>query len=259
MQQLTREEILTRMRVEERIGLSLEPCIICGLDVASPKCTDCSTIRAYWRHWQHVEKRFKDAALHLLEPREDLAPFFHVDRQRDAIAMVRSKPLASYCLTGTPGAGKTHYMYCLYRAALTYTAANYRYMTMPVWLTTTSDLLSSASAWKANSSLPAPKVTPELVQRVARQGLRPCLFLDEIDKFSPTVSKLEFLGSLINSVYAAEGQIVATTNADPNDLIDKWNAVIPDIGTTIIRRFAVEPEGRTIDFIAEPKRSSSNA
>jgi DNA replication protein DnaC len=254
MQDLTPEERLGRLRLEESIAKGQEPCFHCGLDTPS-RCPVCSTPRAYWHHWRHVDKRFKDADLRLLQPREDLAHLFHPDRQREAIALLKSNPTGSYCLAGTPGAGKTHYLYCLYRQALRHTAANYNYMTMPVWLTSASELVSAASARKADSSLPTPKVTPELVHRVARQDLRPCLFLDEVDKFPATESKLEFLGSLINAVYSANGQIVATTNVEPDALIDRWDAVIPHSGTAIVRRFALEPEGTSINFTYEPKRS----
>ncbi|MEG9438232.1 ATP-binding protein [Edaphobacter sp. HDX4] len=250
---LTIDEILERMRFEELVALGQAPCPQCNR-ISPPGCLVCSPLRTYWRYWKQVAPRFKDAAVHLLKPQEDLADLFNMDRQRDAIALVKVNPSGSYYLAGMFGAGKTHFLHALYRQALYATAAQHEHLsTMPVWLCSAPELVEAASARKSDPSLAFPRITPELVEKVSRQSMRPCLFLDELDKFSPTESRMSFLGSLIDSVYSANGQIVAAANMAPIDLVEKWDRAVPYYADSIIRRFAFAPSGTTITFTPEPK------
>src|SRR5579871_5454404 len=169
------------MRLQERVGLGLEECPQCEGRHA-PACP-CHGLRRFWRVWKDVPARWKDVELYLLDRREDLADLFEVNRQREAIAAITSNPTRSYLLAGTHGAGKTHYLYCLYRRALldTYLAPEY-VETVPVWCVSASHLIDRASKKSQDPSAKAPEITVDLIEKLSRKGLRPRLFLDEIDK-----------------------------------------------------------------------------
>lgn len=61
----------------------------------------------------------------------------------------------------------------------------------------------------------------EIVRR-KKQGLRPCFIVEEIDKFKPTEFKLNKFFELLNAVYEANGQVIATSNASPETLTASW-------------------------------------
>ena len=51
-----------------------------------------------------------------------------------------------------------------------------------------------------------------MIQSAARQGQKPRLFLDELDKFAVTPFKQGRLYEIVNAVYRCKGQIIATMN-----------------------------------------------
>jgi DNA replication protein DnaC len=75
--------------------------------------------------------------------------------------------------------------------------------------------------------------------------MRPVLFLDEIDKVRGSDYKMEKLRAIVDAVYEAQGQIVATSNTDPESIAAKWGGEWADI---ILRRIAAPPEGMVLQF-----------
>lgn len=85
----------------------------------------------------------------------------------------------------------------------------------------------------------------EKIQAVVAKGYRPCLFLDEIDKAVPTDFKLGELIKIVDAIWVAEGQIVATGNMSVEALSAKWGS---DEAGTILRRIGAGPGAHRVRF-----------
>jgi len=189
--------------------------------------------------WRSVPERFQDARLDTLVPRGK--------RQAEILAKMRERPADSYLLVGPPGTGKTHFSCALYRQALL--DAVDRDMRSPdyvphIWRVTASVLLNEHVAAETDKEAPYPTVTERRVINAAAKGFRPILFLDEIDKFPFSEFKIDRLGEIVDAVYAAKGQIVATANKDYAALSKRWDA---DNAGTILRRIGSDG-GHTLTF-----------
>ena len=73
-----------------------------------------------------------------------------------------------------------------------------------------------------------------------QQGYRPELFLDELDKFTPTETRMNELFKIVDAVNKANGRIVTTMNGRPEDLQRRWGVQQAD---AVIRRISGETEG----------------
>jgi hypothetical protein len=51
-------------------------------------------------------------------------------------------------------------------------------------------------------------------------GLRPIVWLEELDKFSATKNRLDLLNSLVDGVYEKKGLVIVTTNLTRPELLD---------------------------------------
>jgi hypothetical protein len=120
-------------------------------------------------------------------------------------------------------------------------------MTQAVWWASTSVLLNEHVAKeteKEKGHAPEPYVTERKIRNAVKYGgWRPRLFLDEIDKIAVSDFKIRRLGELVNAVYAAGGQVVATMNKSPDALAMKWKD--EDEAGTILRRIGSDG-GHTI-------------
>jgi predicted ATPase len=88
-----------------------------------------------------------------------------------------------------------------------------------------------------------------MIHSAIKQGYRPCLFLDEIDKISPSEFKMNRLMQLVDAVYEAEGQLVATSNKTLTELISKWGE---NEAGTVLRRIGAGDGAKAIHFIDSP-------
>jgi hypothetical protein len=202
----------------------------------------CDPTSRFWGIWSRVPARWKDIRLESLEPLDDSK------RQRRLVDDVKSDSASSYLLVGASGQGKTHFAYALYRQALQEWANDpHSANGCSVWWADVSSLLNAHSSQKQDPTKPNPTVTLALIDHLAGKGLRPRLFLDEIDKTPVTESKRSDLYALINKIYDHRGQIVATSNMSPLELADRWGDTMSD---PIFRRFCKEPEGKTLFFSA---------
>ena len=100
---------------------------------------------------------------------------------------------------------------------------------------------------KGNSTedVPCPAVTVGKLKEAIGKGYSPSLILEEIDKVPSTPFKLARLIELVDCVYEAQGQVIATSNASMSDLAAKWGA---DEAETILRRIGDGPGAITIKF-----------
>lgn len=261
----------------EAVGMGTTPCPLCnnrgtlrllhtgqttGLPVYIHVQCGCAYPRLFWATWKGVPRRFRDACLSTLVPRSE--------QQAALLATMLAHPEDSYLLVGLAGSGKTHLATALYRNALALnTLERLANPSAPatVWRTDASDMLNEHQTWDLrdkndeHSSAHFPAVWLNSISAVARAGYRPCLFLDEIDKVSPSDYRLNRLRELINCVYEASGQIVATMNISPDALAAKWSAKVgSEMGDaycgTIIRRIAShDANGHLVQFSSDAPQS----
>jgi hypothetical protein len=87
---------------------------------------------------------------------------------------------------------------------------------VPTWLADRERWLSRDYADKTAEE---PRITEHSIGEACTEtGFSPILWLEELDKISPTLSRRNLLFGLIDLIYDFEGTIVATTNMDPERL-----------------------------------------
>jgi hypothetical protein len=175
-------------------------------------------------------------------------------RQAAILKTINEDTERSYFLFGPPDTGKTYILTALYRYALS-RAAKRRYdLDVPVdsvWRISASVLLDEHVAWefrhgKPEGSVKCPYMLTSMIHSAVGHGFRPCLFLDEIDKIVPTEFKLKRLMQIVDAVYEAEGQVVATSNETVAALIVKWGE---NEAGTLLRRIGSGNRAKAIHFV----------
>jgi hypothetical protein len=121
----------------------------------------------------------------------------------------------------------------------------------PVFRMDTEECLTQHVEWatkKPGQRIELPFITVEKIRRLAKLGHRICIFMDEIDKFSPTRFKMATLFKLLNAVSEVHGQIVCVSNAQYDKLRELWGDY-DDTAAAILSRISFEGEnGAVIDF-----------
>jgi hypothetical protein len=243
------------------IGLDREECPRCGgrrgyhvdkrgadtgVIVTFRQACVCCALRRFWSRWDKTPQRFRNVTpLRYLEPSEkSLLP---IEKQQEIIDSLRKDPTRSYLLYGQAGTGKTHIASSLYRHHLAAWALidNLNWTYCSVWRVSAPVLLEQWVAKSIDKTAPKPEVSESMIRNVAKDGQRPVLFLDEIDKVNGSDYKMEKLRAIVDAVYEAQGQIVATSNADPAAIAARWGG---EWGDVILRRIAAPPEGLAIEF-----------
>lgn len=201
----------------------------------------CRFQRMFWYRFKLVGERFHGVTLAGLKPSEKVR--ISHERQTEIISQLQAAPTDSYLLVGEPGLGKTHLMVSLFERAVTDSITEPqrgRLAVQSVWWASTSVLLNQHTAKETEREggleIPVPHVTEKKIRLAVDHGWRPKLFLDEIDKIAVTDFKLRRLGELVNAVYLASGQIVATCNKGPAELANTWRD--SDEAGTILRRIS---------------------
>jgi hypothetical protein len=221
-----------------------------GVEVIRNIPCQCRQMRMFWHSWRNVPLRYRNVRLDLTKPSPLVA--MPLKKQEAVLKLIDANDGRSMILQGPAKTGKTHLLIGLYRRAL---IAQVR-----AW-SNSGMSASHHGAWRVNTSVwleemvrestsrdentPLPDLYVEKVTRVAAKGMRPRLFLEEIDKFKPSEFKLIKLFELVNAVYEDGGQIVATSNAPVETLAAAWGSTY---GEPILRRLGEEPDGLTIQF-----------
>ena len=196
-------------------------------------------------------KRFRDVRLSTLSPSPE--SWLPVARQQEIIDLLRKSPSDSYLFQGDAGTGKSHYLTALHRQAVA-TSVQRRWAAgiheRSVWRATTAELLDEHEAWARrgeDDDVKPPSITVGRIRVASAAGLRPCLFLDEIDKIAATDHKTRTLFGLLEAVYEAEGQVVATSNASFDELVAAWSK-FGDRAVAALRRVGADTGAHTVTF-----------
>jgi hypothetical protein len=152
------------------------------------------------------------------------------DKQQRLIDGIQSDLIdySGWLLTGPGGTSKTTYVAAALVDTLTFRAYAMRNMRkeaphmccwrikVPAWLADTERWLSRDYADKR---VKEPEITEQSIREACTAtGYLPILWLEELDKVSPTTPRRNFLFALVDLIYEFDGTIVATTNMDPERL-----------------------------------------
>ena len=254
------------MELQEAVGKRERDCPICtshrlpvlfrgkvtGIEMNYYVQCDCSFLIRFWYEWGQVPSRFRPVSLSNLAPQRDLA--ISEDRQAVIISALRANPTDSYLMIGKPNTGKTHLMIALYRAALTRSIVQQlakNDVCRSVWRVNATLLMNQTVEWslqhvkKFKDSKKEQVGTTKKIDLAVKHGYKPCLYLDELDKVAVTDFKLSGVCDIIDRVYEAEGQVVATMNKTAEELAAKWGT---NEAGTILRRIGGGPEAHTVRF-----------
>lgn len=205
--------------------------------------------RQRWANAMKAHSRFADVRLSTVSPESTLA--VSMERQAEILDRVKSAPGHSYFFAGRSNTGKTHLSFALYRRALENWCKRSwasHDSTQAVWRMSAAQMLDehvAASHRRDGDGAAEPSITLRKIQLATRCGFRPALFIDELDKIAPTEFKLGKLIELLDGVYNAEGQIVATSNKGAEYLMDKWGE---DEASTVLRRIGGGRDAHAIMF-----------
>ena len=213
----------------------------------------CMLWTRFWKAWKEVPERFAKANLKTMVPMATMS--ISLERQREIRDELRDKPNDSYYLYGPVGTGKTYFATALYRIALMNALKEQfekELRCTSVWRISALQLLKENTDWNQrdlkdpNCPIPAPTLTAKMIELVAKKyGQRPCLFLDELDKFAMTDAKAAVLWEIVDEVYKHNGQLVTTANFGYDQLIAKWGR---ELAGTVVRRFGIGDKQHSILF-----------
>ena len=244
------------------VGLGRQSCPIClghqtyhrlmhgettDITIRAPFDCPCGIAQRYWRQIvKDVPPRFRDAILSTLLPSS--LSRMPLERQAAIIQHLQGHPESSYFFWGDAGCSKTYFAVALFQHALA-KAARHGWSTekCPVVRVKAPALLQEWVRNSTDAAAPAPSYTPEMAEACERNGERPFLLLDEVDKFKGSDFKLNKLFEIVNAIYDNHGQIVATSNSSPQALLESWGT---KYGDPILRRISQHPEGQTKHFQA---------
>jgi DNA replication protein DnaC len=149
----------------------------------------------------------------------------HAIQERE-IEFLKAHPDESFFFLGPPGTSKSVYAAALFRRAL---ARNHKYLwhggkVECCWRVDGNHLFESEVAYALADDKENFKrdITVEMIQTATREGLRPVLLLEEIEKRRMTEYAALTLFRLVNAMDECEGQIILTSNLSLPDFRDMF-------------------------------------
>ena len=237
-----------------------------GITVSEQQKCYCEVFRRLGQMWNDPKKvppMYRDVRLKTLVPepeslktlRKNLMP---EARQARIIQRLKANPGDSYLFTGDAGCGKTHFSMALYFHHLAvWSVAAYRNparLECPVYRFKANRMLEQHHEWeimKYGDNTSAPDMTEKKILRLGGEGNPVVLFLDEIDKFSPTAFKLNTLHRLLDALKETNGRVIATSNAGVKELQRRWDQ--QGDGASLIRRMTdYDSHGHWVAFSKKP-------
>lgn len=245
-----------------QIGTGAAPCPLChgrltlglhvigkttGMRMRKDGSCLCASIRAFWHIWaKYVPERYQGCSLDNLAPSPKSR--LQLDKQAAIIAVLQREPDASYTFTGDYGSGKSHFGYSLLRRAVEYATSPERslqHRSMPaVWAVSVPTLLQEFRDHQGDVERPV-TVLPQMIRSAGQAGKRICLMLDEVDKFSVTEPRMDFLFELVNAATNAGGQVIAISNLPVAALRSKWG----DVGGPLLDRLCHRHGAKLVEFV----------
>lgn len=180
-------------------------------------------------------KRHIPASLELIPPRyagfslDNLTadPSRHKG-QAKAIELIKANPTSNFAICGTFGSGKTHLFYSLFRSIVESRRA---------FAGTLAELIAEhKDRIEADKNGVAPRALSITPEALAQKFTPFSLFIDDIDKETPTEFVCKILFALVNAAYEFGQQMVFTTNLKPSQLIAHFEKADIRFGGSIARR-----------------------
>ena len=250
-----------------------------GLRIYMHHPCQCKQYNWYYRHWNNtvlVPDNYRDVKLSTIEQFKDDARFAnwtgrkhdHLKGERTGVEWehlpvtklfetLKQYPDQNYLFCGRAGTGKTTCLLALYQKALWDAAkagggGGCEY----IWKVNANDLSNEFFEWKTRSDkterldtdpiIYSPTVTVGKILAAFKAGLKPRLFIEEIDKFNlGSDFQRNSFWAIFEALSPRNGQIVATTNVNHNRLAQKLGE---QHGEAIMRRIEGGPNGIYIDF-----------
>ena len=173
-----------------------------------------------------IPVRYRDARLETLVPCLDSRRCFApVEIQEQAIAMLKNRPDDSYCFLAGVGFAKSHYLAALYRHAVE-TQGTACYFVQGAELVRGFRDIELGSDFEPYLSVPT-------IRRAIEQGLKPHIFIDELEKVSTwsqfTWAKVsEFFDSLyrLTDRDSKALQLCVASNLSRSEFEEFWGGAI---------------------------------
>jgi hypothetical protein len=224
-------------------GEPINGAAVCPL---TKKCPSCAVFvnrleDFTFAYFYSVPAAYRSYTLSQLQPYEGTQAVVSMERQQAILEMLRSEPEAGYLFFGLPHAGKTVWTTALYAHNL------YRYymgVNSPgptdrektkgktaVWRIKAKTLLDQHTEWSIKRSdkdeegdytAPEPDVTGEKIHRFRVLGVRPKLYLEEIDKVNMTDARSNNLFEIIDAMHEEQGVIVINSNLRPEEFTARF-------------------------------------
>ncbi len=214
---------------------TVENCVVCGGTGWKPvkgngvrrvrRCA-CSIERQKRQLLSLVPVRYRDARLNNLTPCQDQTRCFApLEIQEQAIAMLKNQPDDSYCFLAGVGFAKSHYLSALYRHAVE-TQGNACFFVQG------SELVKGFQNIEFGSDF-EPYLCVPTIRRAIEQGLRPRIFIDELEKV-PTRSHFVWaqVSEFFDALYRLTDrdskalQLCVASNLSRSEFEQFWGAAI---------------------------------
>lgn len=230
---------------------------------------DCYRRSKWDSRWMgEVQKTFPDEfrrhRLHSLAP-WTRSPI-RIERQEKLIGKIRScaEDVRGWMMLGPGGASKSTYAAAAVTDMLTLRLVDgcppYR---LNFWFIKVPDWLRDMEAWERRDfddyTVEPPSIQPGDIKKLTRESEQPpILWIEELDKFNPTPTRLGFLFRLVESVYSSGGTIIATSNCTETELRKRLGE--PEY--PIYRRISGENDNPekfwVLDLWPKPKRKAAS-
>jgi hypothetical protein len=203
------------------------------------KC-DCSYLKNWWRTYQeNVPAHDQHIFMTSLAPSS--LSGLSLKKQQEEIAILKAKPLESHAFFGPAGTSKTTFCVALYERGVWNAVQNEYVIGGSIWRKSTKQLMEQHVDYaRRGFDQPAeePSINRRRINRIAQNGHRPCLFLEEIDKVMYTKFKADTLFELIDAIYENNGQLVFNSNLTMATFIKQFDKEAKETGEAIVRRIA---------------------
>ena len=216
----------------------------------------CTVFRLFWKEFIRTVP-LHDQFIKIEELKASNKCRLPIEQQEANLALVKRNLDSSFLMFGPAGTGKTTLTIALYRKAVANWAHrswlnylnNVKPLPQSVWRVSAKTLLDQFHSYAISRErvdqegntkpVPAPEVNREKIVAAAQAGLKPRLFLEEIDKIKPTRFRLDSLFEVIDAIYENNGQIVINTNMTQEQLAEFFGDT-DERGPVFIRRITDE-------------------